>query len=92
MAAFIRGDADAPAVATDKLLERLTLPSAAAQPVAVVATPEPMNEAATAKLAQLTKTEPAAPAPSAPSKAAAPAEDLSKANEKLSSLLGGKPK
>lgn len=92
VAAFIRGDADAPAVATDKLLERLTLPSAAAQPVAVVATPEPMNEAATAKLAQLTKTEPAAPAPSAPSKAAAPAEDLSKANEKLSSLLGGKPK
>ena len=34
VAAFIRGDADAPAAATEKVLERLTLPTAAAaQPV-----------------------------------------------------------
>lgn len=92
VAAFIRGDADAPAVASDKLLERLTLPTAAAQPAATLSVPEPVSEQATAKLAQLTKTEPAAPAPAAAPKAAAPAEDLSKANEKLSSLLGGKPK
>ncbi|MEY4387993.1 MAG: hypothetical protein RLY20_3276 [Verrucomicrobiota bacterium] len=80
--------------ATDKLLERLTLPTAAqkveeAKPVAAAAA------VSDSKLAELTKTKPVepAPAPATPAteaKPAAPAQDLSKANEKLSSLLGGK--
>jgi ABC-2 type transport system ATP-binding protein len=80
--------------ATDKLLERLTLPAAAqkaeeAKPVA--ATPAVSQ----AKLAELTKAKPVEPvtepASSTPEAAPAPtAEDLSKANDRLSSLLGGR--
>jgi ABC-2 type transport system ATP-binding protein len=81
--------------APDKLLERLTLPTAAQK-----AAEEKPDSTATAvsetKLAELTKAKPTEPAP-APAKPApdamptAPAQDLSKANDKLSSLLG-KPK
>jgi hypothetical protein len=54
----------------------------------VAQAPEPAVD--TAKLAALTKTE-AAPAPAAPVVTTAPKPaDLSKANEKLSGLLGGK--
>jgi ABC-2 type transport system ATP-binding protein len=77
--------------ATDKLLERLTLPTAAqkAEETKPVATAPAVSET---KLAELTKAKPAepAPAPTPEGKPAAPAQDLSKANEKLSSLLGGK--
>ena len=81
-------------LATDKLLERLTLPAAAqkTEEVRAVAAAPAVSES---KLAELTKSKPAepVPAPAAPApeaKPAAPAQDLSKANEKLSSLLGGK--
>ena len=82
--------------ATDKLLERLTLPAAAhkaeaAKPVAAAPV------ASETKLAELAKVKPAAsaPAPGASSTGSKPAQtqpeqDMSKANEKLSSLLGGK--
>jgi ABC-2 type transport system ATP-binding protein len=80
--------------AADKLLERLTLPTAAqkAEELKSVPTAPAVSET---KLAELTKAKPAepAPAPAAPSSEGKPAEskeDLSKANEKLSSLLGGK--
>ncbi|HEU5070465.1 MAG TPA: ABC transporter ATP-binding protein [Verrucomicrobiae bacterium] len=80
--------------ATDKLLERLTLPAAAPKPAA--AEPAPTARAISVeKLAELTQAKPTPPAPSsdAPQPGAKPAatpEELSKANEKLSSLLGGK--
>ena len=88
VAAYLRGDAETQA-AGEKVLEKLTLPQAAASaPVAPVAAAPAVNEA---KLEQLTKSEPT-PAPGKPTPAAAePAADLSKADEKLSSLLG-KPK
>jgi ABC-2 type transport system ATP-binding protein len=81
--------------ATDKLLERLTLPAAAPKPAAT-AEPTPTARAISVeKLAELTQAKPTPPAPSpaAPEPGAKPAatpEELSKANEKLSSLLGGK--
>ncbi len=94
VAEYLRGDAEA-RPASERVLERLTAPVAAAPgPVA-----QPVPESASAanqKLAGLTRPDaPAAPAapvttpastPGAPSKA-----DLQSANEKLSSLLG-KPK
>jgi ABC-2 type transport system ATP-binding protein len=94
VAEYLRAGGVAPA-APDKLLERLTLPAAAQK--AEEAKPAAAAPAvAQTKLAELTKPKPAepAPAPVAPASPAAaqpkPAEDLSKANEKLSSLLGGK--
>lgn len=86
VAAYLRGDAEEKP-ATEKVLEKLTLPQTA--PVA----PKPTAEAAPAvneqKLAALTKSEPA-PTPIEATRDKKP-EDLSKADEKLSSLLG-KPK
>ena len=92
VADYLRGDGEA-TQGTDKLLERLTLPTAVKQ-----AESQPVSTAPAVseiKLAELTKAKPSesAPAPVAPSpetKPAAPAQDLSKANDKLSSLLGGK--
>lgn len=90
VAEYLRGGAEEKAPA-EKILERLTLPEAA--PTASVA-PEPaVSVVAERKLEQLTKApEPApAPAPTAAQPVTAPekAVDLSKADEKLSSLLGG---
>jgi ABC-2 type transport system ATP-binding protein len=86
VAAYLRGDAEAKP-SGEKVLEKLTLPQAATAPVAPVPVAPAVNEA---KLDQLTKAEPT-PAPVNPATAAAePAADLSKADEKLSSLLGGK--
>lgn len=87
VAAYLRGEGEAKP-SGEKVLEKLTLPQAAAvAPVASVAVAPAVNEA---KLEQLTKPEPT-PAPSKPAPVAAePAADLSKADEKLSSLLGGK--
>lgn len=85
VAAYLRSDAGGPGQA-DKMLERLTLPTAATAPQ--VSTP-PQESVDHAKLEELTKSktaeEPVAAEP--PAKAAA----LEKANEKLTSLLG-KPK
>ena len=84
VAAYLRGDADSP-VNKDKVLERLTLPSAAPEPANVVPKPVPIDAA---KLADLSRGE----APTAGSKpAVTPVADLKKANEKLSGLLGGPP-
>ena len=91
VAAYLRGDADA-APAGDKLLERLTLPSAAtgeAAPTAMVKAEEP-NQARLEALTRPTEAAPPAPAAAAVTESEEPV-DLSKANEKLSSLLG-KPK
>ena len=73
--------------APDKVLEKLTLPTAAAvAPVAVKPAEPTVNER---KLESLAKVEPT-PAPIQPAPAAQKAEDLAKADEKLSSLLGKK--
>jgi hypothetical protein len=94
VAEFIRaGAADADSSQADNVLERLTRPqAAAAEPV--VATPAPAAPAVDlSKLESLTRHEAAAPATAAPEAAPAPAAapvDLSKANDKLSGLLGGK--
>ena len=97
IADYLRGEADAGAVAPDRVLERLTQ-SAVPAPAAPVAltTPEPAVDAV--KLDSLTKSLGAAPAPESQPTAAAPTEkskpaavDLNPANQKLASLLG-KPK
>jgi len=95
VAEYLRGEGEAKP-ALDKLLERLTLPTASRE----VEKPESGANAAgvETKLAELAKPKPAEAAPSLSaepksqpeSKQPAPSEDLSKANEKLSSLLGGK--
>jgi ABC-2 type transport system ATP-binding protein len=87
VAAYLRGDAEAKS-SGEKVLEKLTLPQAAtAVPVAFVEAVPAVNEQ---KLERLTKSEitpaPRQPAPTVEDKAA----ELSKADEKLSSLLGKK--
>ena len=90
VAAYLRGEGET-RPATDKILERLTLPAAAkeAEPVGA-STPEPAVDRE--KLAALTRpVEKPAPAPvSEPTPEPAKPVDLSKANAKLSDLL--KPK
>jgi ABC-2 type transport system ATP-binding protein len=86
VAAYLRGDAES-APASDRILERLTVPAASGT-VAPAAPPAPAPPIDEAKLESLAK--PAAPRPSAPAPASAPPVDLGKANEKLSSLLGKK--
>jgi ABC-2 type transport system ATP-binding protein len=83
VAAYLRGDAEA-APASDKLLERLTV-GATPKPAAPAPVSAPEQVIDQSKLASLAK--PAEKPDSAPTPKAAPA-DLSKANEKLSSLLG----
>ncbi len=90
VAAYLRGDGES-APTTDRLLERLTVPTAApapVQPAPVVETGPAIDQA---KLAALAKT--AAPEPPPPPPQAKPASeaDLKKADEKLSSLLGQPP-
>ena len=91
VAAYLRGDADEKA-ATDKMLERLTLPIAPTkeEPVQtsrVVEEPDEARLEALARPPAETVPEPVAASAAAKSEAV----DLAKANEKLSSLLG-KPK
>src|SRR2546430_545835 len=83
VAPYLRGDAEAPSQA-EKILERLTQPSAAATEVA---TPQLEESVDLRKLEELARPKETAPADDQPAKAA----DLDQANEKLSSLLG-KPK
>jgi ABC-2 type transport system ATP-binding protein len=90
VAAYLRGDAEAPPPA-DRILERLTVPTVPA-PVAPAAPPAPVQPVDEARLETLAK--PAAPRPpvavSTPAPPPTPPVDLGKANEKLSSLLGKK--
>ncbi len=88
VAAYLRGDGGS-APASDRILERLSQAQPAeAAPVLVSAPVETVDQK---KLAALSApTEPAAAAPG-PVPEAKKAEDLEKANEKLSSLLGKKP-
>jgi ABC-2 type transport system ATP-binding protein len=85
VAEYLRGGVAAKP-STEKVLEKLTLPQAAAPAAATSAEAKPsVNEQ---KLDALTKSEPTpASAKPVPEEKAA---DLSKADEKLSSLLGGK--
>ena len=98
VAAYLAGEGEAasPAAQTAKLLERLTAPAATAS-VASVSDARPAESAVdVSKLDLLTKTAPVAPvqavSPTAPvlSTPAQTAEEVAKANDKLSSLLGGK--
>ena len=96
VAAYLQGDAEASTVRaeaqTAKVLDRLMAAAPAKEaPAAPASTPVPAPE--NAKLAALTQS-PSAPAIPASEPTvnpeAAKAEDLAKANDKLSSLLGGK--
>ncbi len=88
VAAYLRGDG-AVTSAPDKVLEKLTLPMATAPASVASRFAEPaVNEQ---KLDALTKVEPSTavtPPPAVPEKA----EDLARADEKLSSLLGKRSK
>jgi ABC-2 type transport system ATP-binding protein len=87
VAAYLRGGLEEKP-AMEKVLEKLTLPQTASVPPAPAKSAEPAVDEQ--KLAALTKSEPASvpakPAPITEKESA----DLSKADEKLSSLLGGK--
>jgi ABC-2 type transport system ATP-binding protein len=90
VAAYLRGDGEAGPVA-DRMLERLTAPQAAP---AATPTPQPVEAVDKKKLDALTQAhaEPPSATPLPTAHTPPPAQvDLSKANEKLSSLLG-KPK
>lgn len=87
VAAYLRGDAEAKP-ATEKVLEKLTLPQTTPTPAAPAVETKPAVDEK--KLAALAQPEPTpAAAPPAPASEARP-EDLSKADAKLSSLLGKK--
>ena len=88
VAAYLRGETETPS-ASDKILERLTQPGAAPEPV--VSTPKPEETVDVRKLEELAKPKETTPAETATPAEPAKAADLEKANEKLSSLLG-KPK
>jgi ABC-2 type transport system ATP-binding protein len=87
VAAYLRGDAEA-RPSTDKILEKLMLPQTATAAPVPAAVKEPAVDEK--KLEALTKSEPA-PTPAKPSSSTEEKTvDLSTADEKLSSLLGGK--
>ncbi|HEX4121039.1 MAG TPA: ABC transporter ATP-binding protein [Verrucomicrobiae bacterium] len=89
VAPYLRGDAEA-VPERDKLLERLTVAQPKSAETVPTAAPEP--EINKAKLESLSHAQAPAPAPAKPEPAAAPTPaDLKKADEKLSSLLGGPP-
>jgi ABC-2 type transport system ATP-binding protein len=91
VAAYLKGD-PAAKPATEKILERFTASAAVLEPAqsASIAPPQPAVDET--KLASLTKSGEPPPASKTSEPAAGPAQpaDLSKANEKLSSLLGDK--
>jgi hypothetical protein len=91
VAEYLRGDAEEKS-STEKILERLALPETARP----ATTPQPALQAEPKtdekKLEALTKAAESTPAPGQPKPAAEEKPvDLSKADEKLSSLLGKKP-
>jgi ABC-2 type transport system ATP-binding protein len=87
VAAYLRGDAEAPSQA-GRILDRLTQPAAAVEPK--IAAPRPEEATDLEKLDELARPREAATPDGKPAEAVKAAE-LEKANEKLSSLLG-KPK
>ena len=90
VAAYLRGDGgEKPS--TDKILERFTAPVSSVEAQAQMAAPAPTETVNTQKLAALTKPAEAETMARPPTPEPAKPVDLSKANEKLSSLLG-KPK
>jgi ABC-2 type transport system ATP-binding protein len=84
VAEYLRGGIEAKP-ATDKILEKLSLPETKPAPAPAVAAPTTDDK----KLEELTKASAPAATPQKAEPSAKPA-DLSKAEEKLSSLLGGK--
>ena len=91
VAAYLRGDADQEVLNQNRLLERLTTPQAPALAPKMVE-PTPADSSARQKLETLVRpAEPAATVKTPEPEPQKPA-DLAKANEKLSSLLGNKPK
>jgi ABC-2 type transport system ATP-binding protein len=96
VAAYLQGDAESSTASaeaqTTRVLDRLTASASAKESVAAPAPPA-APAADHAKLASLSQGAPAQPsaAPAGPNAAEKPkAEDSAKANDKLSSLLGGK--
>ena len=96
VAAYLRGEADRPASSADRLLERLAAPAASAPvPAVEVSTPAPAVDEA--RLAALADTAPQPPTPTltpggapAARPSAPAAEELARADAKLSELLGGR--
>jgi ABC-2 type transport system ATP-binding protein len=88
VAAYLQGEGD-PNLASNKILERLTLPAIQESAPAPVSHPA-VNVARLDAMAKPADTAPRPVSPAAPAESA-PSVDLSKANEKLSSLLN-KPK
>jgi ABC-2 type transport system ATP-binding protein len=84
VAAYLRGDAEAKS-APDKILERLSLPQAAAPAPAPEA--KPVETVDQQKLEALTKSAEPAPLPAQPAAAPEQPADLKQANEKLAALL-----
>ena len=94
VAAYLRGEAETGAAKPERVLERLTLPAAKLEEPPPSPPTQTIVPADDSKLKSLTKAaEPAAPAatpPSSPTPVPEKSADLSKANEKLASLLGKK--
>ena len=89
VAAYLRAGVEAQP-ATDKLLEKLSLPKApAAAPVVKVETGPVVDDSKLAALSQPVSAPAATPLPASATPTVKPA-DLAQADEKLSSLLGGK--
>jgi hypothetical protein len=90
VAAYLRGpDTVGAGDPANRVLERLSAPAAPAAPAVAPATPNPpaVNDRKLESLAKPVEAKPAAPRPE-PGPVTPPV-DLAKANEKLSSLLGG---
>ena len=92
VAEYLRGTGAEAKPTTDKVLEKLSLPQTAPTAVAKPTTEVEAPKVDDSKLSSLTQPTTPAPQPtaSAPKSEAAKPVDLSKADEKLSSLLGGK--
>lgn len=90
VAEYLRGDAEAPVTQTEAVLDRLTKPAASTAPV-VAEIAKPAEPTANEKLAALTQLEAKSePVPASKTETETRPADLSKANDKLSGLLGGK--
>jgi ABC-2 type transport system ATP-binding protein len=88
IAAYLRGEAET-STRADRILERLTLPDSSTEPDVTV--PPPVEPTQEKNLEHLVQTPPVDPEPKPQPVEPVKAEDLAKADEKLSSLLG-KPK
>jgi ABC-2 type transport system ATP-binding protein len=89
VAAYLKGDAEG-VPASEKILERFTAPAVVVQPVQPISATPTQPAVDETKLASLASSAEPAPVPK-PVESAQPVqpEELRKANEKLSSLLGG---